>query len=232
MPETLYLVCGLLSDETVWEHQIDAFSRNYDVRVAKFPGYESIGKMARAVINEAPDQFSMAGHSMGGRVALEVYRMLAGRIRRLALLDTGIYPAHEREPRLRQELIDSARLHGMKAMAETLWIPSLIHPDRLDDASLTERLSAMAQRTTVEQFERQIRALLNRPDMSGLLSTIECNTLVLCGRQDQWASEKQHVEMARRIRNADLEIIDHCGHMTTMEHPRRVTDLLLEWLSP
>lgn len=231
MRDTLFLVCGLLSDETVWAHQTEALSASCDVRVSKFPGYDSIERMARTIVDQAPERFSLAGHSMGGRVALEVYRALADRVERLALLDTGIYPAHEKEPELRQELIDTARSRGMKAMAEELWIPSIIHPDRLHDRSLTERLVAMAERNTVEQFERQIRALLNRPDMSDLLPRIHCPTLILCGRQDQWASERQHVEMAGKIRGAKLETIDHCGHLTTMERPARVTELLLEWMA-
>jgi pimeloyl-ACP methyl ester carboxylesterase len=120
----------------------------------------------------------------------------------------------------------------MKAMAEEQWIPSLIHPDRLRDTELVSALSEMAQRNSPRQFETHIRALLNRPDMSDLLPGIHCKTLICCGRQDAWASANQHVEMAQMINGAELTVIENCGHMTTMESPQQVTDLLKGWMTP
>jgi pimeloyl-ACP methyl ester carboxylesterase len=230
MADTLFLVCGLLSDATVWRHQLPALADHCEVRVQGFPGYDSIPRMARDLLDGAPERFSIAGHSMGGRVALEVFRLSRERIGRLALLDTGVYPAHQKEAGNRQELTDMAFAQGMDAMARRVWIPSLLHPDRLRDAELVEALAAMALRNTPEQLASQIQALVNRPDMRELLPQIRCRTLVCCGREDAWASANQHVEMARLIPGARLEIIDHCGHMVMMEHPRRVTDLLLQWL--
>ena len=229
-PETLYLVCGLLSDETVWQHQLAALGDAYEIRIASFPGFDSIGAMAQDLIDGAPERFSIAGHSMGGRVALEVYRAIGERVDRLALLDTGIHPAHPNEPALRQLLIDMARDRGMGAMAEEEWIPSILHPSRHHDSELVKALSEMAQRSSLEQFENQIKALLNRPDMSALLPRIRCKTLICCGREDAWASENQHIEMARLIEGSELAVLEDCGHMTTMEKPAEVSQLLLDWM--
>jgi len=229
--KTLYLVCGLLSDGTVWQHQRQPLSGTFDIRIASFPGYDSITDMAQSIIHDAPERFSMAGHSMGGRVALEVYRTIGDRVDRLALLDTGIHPAHPNEHALRQVLVDLAYEHGMQAMAEQEWIPSIIHPSRYHDSELVQALSDMAQRNTPQQFENQIRALLNRPDMSSLLPAIRCTTLIACGRQDAWASENQHKEMNRLIVNSELAVLEQCGHLATMEKPKKVTQLLFDWMA-
>lgn len=227
--ETLYLVCGLISDETVWKHQSVLLAESFDLRIAKFPGCNSIPGMAEQIVTEAPEQFSIAGHSMGGRVALEVFRLAGERISKLALLDTGIYPAHELEAEKHQVLIDIAHEHGMKAMA-TEWVPTLIHPDRLDNAELVNELSEMAQRNTPEQFENHIKALVERPDMRNLLPGIRCRTLVCCGRQDAWAPVKHHIEMAAMIKGAKLQIIENSGHMTMMEQPQQVSTLIHNWM--
>lgn len=227
--ETLYLVCGLISDETVWKHQSGLLAEILDVRIAKFPGYNSISRMAEQIVTGAPKCFSIAGHSMGGRVALEVCRLVGERISKLVLLDTGIYPAHEHEAKKCQALIDIAREHGMKVMAKE-WVPTIIHPDRLDDAELVNELSEMAQRNTPEQFTSHIKALLERPDMRELLPGINCRTLVCCGRQDAWTPVRQHIEMASKIKGAKLEIIENSGHMTMMEQPRQVSNLMYDWM--
>jgi pimeloyl-ACP methyl ester carboxylesterase len=230
LTDTLFLVCGLMSDRAIWEAQIPSLAAYSEVRVLNFPGFDSITRMAESALENAPERFSIAGHSMGGRVALEMYRLAGERVDRLALLDTGIYPAHPKEPEDRQVLIDAAFTDGMESMARKHWIPTLLHPDRLEESKLVEPLVAMANRNTPEQMAAQLHALLHRPDMRALLPTISCPALVCCGREDAWASARQHSEMAALIPGAHLEIIEHCGHMATMEYPQRLTELMLQWL--
>ena len=57
---------------------------------------DSLVTMAERILHNAPAVFDLAGHSMGGRVALEVMRLAPIRVRRLALLGTG-YRAKERD---------------------------------------------------------------------------------------------------------------------------------------
>ena len=45
----------------------------------------------------------------------------------------------------------------------------------------------MVMRATPEQHQRQIRALLNRPDVRPLLPTIKGPVLVMVGRQGRWS---------------------------------------------
>src|ERR1035437_1729117 len=98
MVQTICLLSGLLCDETVWATQVDALRQRHDVKVMHFAGFNSIGAMAAHVLANTPERFLLAGHSMGGRVALEVYRQAPERVQKLALLDTGYGPAAADEP--------------------------------------------------------------------------------------------------------------------------------------
>lgn len=64
-----------------------------------------------------------------------------------------------------------------------------------------------------------------------LPASIKCPTLVLCGRQDQLTPLDRHEEMAAGIKGARLEIIEDCGHMSTMEKPDEVNQALRRWLA-
>ena len=104
--DSIVLVPGLMCDETVWRHQIDAFGADYEVRVADHGMLNSLGAMAERILDEAAPTFALVGHSMGGRVALEVLARAPERVARVALLDTGykgVAPgeAGEREALLR-----------------------------------------------------------------------------------------------------------------------------------
>lgn len=177
--------------------------------------------------------FALAGHSMGGRVALEVVRRAPQRVRKLALLDTGYQPRApgepgEKERAQRQALLELARTRGMRAMGEQ-WARGMVHPDRLGSAVFQEIL-AMIERSTPQRFEGQVRALLERPDATPVLGAIECPTLLLCGRQDGWSPLARHEEMQRAIPGATLAVIEDSGHMSPMEQPQAVSEALAGWL--
>lgn len=226
---------GLMCDHAVWEAQVAALSTQYTCFVADYGEADSITAMAeRALVAMPQARFSVAGHSMGGRVALELVRRIPQRIARLALLDTGYQArpaaeAGEEEARKRQRLLDLARAQGMRAMGRE-WVQRMVHPRRLDDEALLEAILAMIERKSTAIFAAQIRALLSRPCAETLLGQIHCPTLILCGRQDAWSPLARHQRMVQLVSGASLAVIEDSGHMTTMEQPAAVTAALSAWL--
>ncbi len=178
--------------------------------------------------------FALAGHSMGGRVALEVLRAAPGRVVRLALLDTGYRsrpdgtPGDDERAR-RYALLALARERGMRAMGRE-WMRAMVHPARLNDAALVDAILDMVGRQTPDRYAGQIDALLARPDVTGLLRSIDVPTLVACGRQDAWSPLEQHEEIAALIPGCRLAVFEDCGHMAPMEQPRVVAAALVDWL--
>lgn len=227
---TLMLLPGLLCDEAVWEPQIAAFGSEFEIQTVDFRGYDSFDAMANAVLDQAPPRFSMAGHSMGGRVALEVIRHAPERVERLALLSTGAHPVMPDEPEKRQVLIDLAWAEGMPVLSRA-WIPPMIHPSRRHDEALVEAMIAMWCRSTPAIHEGQIRAALNRQDQRLILPTITCPTLVLCGAEDPLNPVQAQKDIAAAIPGARLAIIPDCAHMVTVEQPKAVNVYLREWLA-
>jgi pimeloyl-ACP methyl ester carboxylesterase len=227
------LLPGLVCDATVWTHAATALRAHAPVSIAAYDSLDSLGAMAEKVLHEAPSRFALAGHSMGGRIALEMFRRAPERIAGLALMDTGTQPlaigeAGEREKSGRHELLDIARTRGMAAMAAR-WVQGMIWAPRLQETALVNSVIDMFARSSPEVFGAQIRALLARPDAGPLLSQVACPALVLCGEQDSWAPAARHREMAEKIPGATLSLVADCGHMCTLERPEAVTRALLDW---
>jgi len=228
------LLPGLNCDAAVWAPQVAALKDQASCVVPAWGLRDSLTAMAEQVLAEAPsERFSVAGHSMGGRVALEVMRLAPQRVERLALLSTGTHPlaagaAGEKERAGRMLLLQIARTQGMRAMAQE-WARGMVHPDRIGTPLFDEILDMLA-RGSAEQFDAQINALLHRPDAAALLPAIQCPTLVLTGRDDSWSGPAQHEAMAAAIPHAQLVIVEHSGHMCTMERPQAVSAALAGWL--
>lgn len=234
MATTLMLLPGLNCDAAVWAPQVTALQGQANCVIPAWGLRDTLTAMARQVLDEAPTQrFSMAGHSMGGRVALEVMRLAPQRVERLALLDTGTHPlaageAGEKEKAGRMALLKIAQERGMRVMAQE-WAKGMVHPDRIG-GPIFEEVLAMFDRGSAAQYAAQINALLNRPDAAPLLPGINCPTLVLTGRQDAWSGPAQHEAMAAAIPGAQLLIVEDSGHMTTMEQPQVVSVALTSWM--
>jgi pimeloyl-ACP methyl ester carboxylesterase len=230
----LLLLPGLLCDDAAWAPVVARLRGIADCRIAAYGDTDRLAAMAQRALAGAPARFAIAGHSMGARVAMEVYRLAPERVSGLALLDTGCQAlpagaAGEQERARRLALVDLARVEGMRAMGRE-WMRPMVHPARLADAALVEAILAMVERRTPEQFAAQIRALLERRDLTELLRSVHVPTLIACGRDDAWSPVAQHEAMAALVPHSRLAIFDDCGHMAPMERPHAVASALAEWL--
>ncbi len=231
----LLLIPGLLCDGAVWTEQIKVLSPLVDCVVATHGMADSIETMAVQALHLLPPgrSFSVAGHSMGGRCALEIARIAPERLQRLALLDTGFQArvsgtVGTAEAEQRMKLLALARSEGMRSMGRE-WARGMVHPSRWD-TEVFEEILQMIERFTPDQFEAQIHALLHRPDATQLLPKITAPTLLLCGREDVWSPLARHQQMQELMSGSRLEVIEHCGHMSTMEQPCDVAHAMTDWL--
>jgi pimeloyl-ACP methyl ester carboxylesterase len=228
---TICLLPGLLCDATVWEAQITALAGKGEgeVHAADLWGLSSFPAMAEKVLDETRGPMAVVGHSMGARVAFEMWRLAPERVQKLALLSTGFHPPGPHEEAKRMALVQLGYEQGMGAVAER-WLPPMVHPDRVHDQALMAPLKAMVRRATPQIFEGQQRAGLTRPDAGPYLDEIACPTLIMVGREDGWSPPAQHEQMARRIKGSELVLVEHSGHMVTVEQPEAVNRALAAWL--
>lgn len=231
----LLLAPGLMCDATSWG-SVPSMLSGFDCRVVDHGMADSLTQMAEQLLAHAPERFALAGHSMGGRVALEVMRIAPQRVTHLGLFDTGHLPkpagaAGDEEVRKRMALLAIAREQGVRAMASE-WVKGMVAPQRLSDRSLIDAILDMFERKTADIFERQLRALIQRPDATPVLQQIKVPTLVLCGELDAWSPPAQHQVIADYIpaRPSVVTIAD-CGHMAMQEQPEAVAHAMGQWLS-
>jgi pimeloyl-ACP methyl ester carboxylesterase len=226
----LLLLPGLTCDAAVWRAQIAAFEADYDVRVPDFHGLESFDAMAEEALALAGDRpFALAGHSMGGRVAMQVAATAPDRVLRLALLDTGAHLPTPGEAESRLALVATGEREGIEAVIQA-WLPPMLAPANRANRALWDEIAAMQRRATVQTLKRQQRALLNRRDGFAQLDTVRVPTAFITGALDGWAPPEQHLEMQAHVPGSTLTVIEDCGHMAPMEAPEAVNRAFAAWL--
>ncbi len=236
MKPTLILLPGLMCDITAWQPLLPGLTEIAHCKVADHGMADSLSQMARQVLDQAPERFALAGHSMGGRVALELMRISPERVTHLGLFDTGHLPlpagsAGQAEIAKRMGLLALARSHGVRAMAAE-WVQDMVAPDRLQDSPLIESILDMLERKSADVLERQLRALIQRPDATDVLRQLRCPTLLLCGELDSAAPPSQHQAMADEIpARPGVASLPGCGHMAMQEQPDVVLRQMRDWLA-
>lgn len=235
MRPTLILAPGLMCDATSWG-VLPSRLAEFDVHVVDHGQADSLVMMAKQLLADAPARFALAGHSMGGRVALEVMRLAPERVTHLGLFSTGhlpilVGPAGEEEVRKRMALLGIAREQGVRAMAAE-WVKGMVAPQRLSDAVLIDAVLDMLERKSADILERQLRALIQRPDATAVLQAVQVPTLVLCGELDAWSPPAQHQAIAELIpARPAIVSVPRGGHMVMQEEPQAVLQAMRQWLS-
>ncbi|MGO9377711.1 MAG: alpha/beta fold hydrolase [Dissulfurispiraceae bacterium] len=223
------LLPGLLCNERLWVAQTKALAGLAHSSTLDLNSYKSIAAMADAILDKAPEQFALAGFSMGGCVALEIIARAPERVCRLALLSTN---AGGLLPPVRQHLqnsIASIEAGGFDAYLVDAF-PNYVAHERVQDHALWDTFAGMAKSLGPAVAVRQMLALLEYPGFKYDLGQISCTTAIICGREDQRTPVSVHKKLAEEIPAAKLSIIEHAGHFTPLEQPLAVTDALRDWL--
>lgn len=226
---TVLLLPGLLEDADAFE---DLIGGTRDVAVpivADMTRADTIPGLAKNALEQAPEgPLFVAGHSMGGYVALEIARQAPARVARLALLNTNARPDSPESAENRRRLMALAD-RDFEAVINSL-MPRLMTEEHLQDPVLTGIIAAMAHGVGKEAFKRQEQAIIGRIDSRPHLGAIRCPTHVIAARNDAIMPVEILEEMASGIRGASLEVVENCGHMASIEQPAEVTRIMRRWI--
>ncbi|MEO8829488.1 aldolase/citrate lyase family protein [Lapillicoccus sp.] len=218
---------GMLGDRSTWQ---DVAADLADVAQPSFPridGHDTVEAMAAALLAQAPAHFAVAGHSLGGIVALEMARQAPERVTRLALVNTSARDASPEQLQSWAELTARTRSGEFVDVAAQLGRDTL--PEGGRDANLVARNTAMATTVGPEGFLRQLAAQAVRPDSRPALSAITVPTVVISGTLDEVCPPALQEELAAGILDA-RHVVVTAGHMAPLEAPREVASALRDWL--
>jgi pimeloyl-ACP methyl ester carboxylesterase len=214
----------------MYSDQIAVLSLAHSCSVGDITRSNSIEQLARDVLADAPPRFALVGLSMGGIVALELYRRAPERITHIALLDTTPNADLPDRSELRLQQIAAVERGELPALLKSSLAPQYLAARNREATALLRPILQMGMDLGPAVFRSQSLALRSRRDNRDLLPAIDCPALVLCGREDRLCPVDVHLEMAASIPRADLTVLSGTGHLSTMEAPEAVTGALQQLL--
>jgi pimeloyl-ACP methyl ester carboxylesterase len=173
--------------------------------------------IARAVV---------CGLSMGGYVALALWRRHPARVRALVLADTRATADDAAQRARRDVLAEVARREGSAAVAESQLPGALGRSTRTTAPARVEAFRALMAGASVDGIVGALAAMRDRPDATPTLAGITVPTLVVVGAEDVLTPPKDARALAGAIPGARLVEIPAAGHVSAWEQPARFAEAL------
>ncbi len=245
--ETLVMIHGLGSSGNIWQAQKDFLQTDFQVVTLDLPGHGKSGWMPVTLIEMALDirqilsslgtsQFSLIASSMGGLVALELYRHLAQDIMRISLV--GGIPKFAKGPNYPAGLdigkirMLSLQFDGDYASVLDIFFRSLFtmkerESERFKWVKEMRQGEPLPQREALKHF----LDILEKADLRDRVSQVICPLQFITGTEDYICPRAIMDWVAGHTHNARFDFIDGCGHLPFLievdEYNRLLEDFLL-----
>jgi len=220
----------------MWEPQVKALSARFRVIA---PDYRGLGRSRPAPQASTMELLSgdlvtllrglgirrpsVAGCSMGGYLAFELYRRAPELVRALALCDTRAGADTVAGRQGRETFAQNALAKGLGWVAED-FCPKLLKPD--PDPAVLAQVKALTAEGTPEGVAAAQRGMALRKDSVPTLSRIQVPTLVVVGEHDQLTPVAEAQAMRAGIPGARLAIVPGAGHLPNLEAAATVSQQL------
>lgn len=228
---TLVFVHGAGSSATIWGPLIEQLGDRWPVLAPNLPGHGGDAGPRRQTIEEYATWLEadladrtdgpvvLAGHSMGGAIALETALRRRADLAGLILVSTGA------RLRVAPEVLAGIRADfepTMLRMGEYAFSPEA--PLELRKESQV-RLRQASPETVHADF-----AACDVFDVLARLERIDLPSLVLCGTEDRLTPPRYSQHLAQQIPGARLELIEGGSHMLPAEQPADLALPIAEFL--
>lgn len=175
-------------------------------------------------VRRVPGPVGLIGQSLGAIVAMAALVREPDAFAGAMLMSTN-----PRAPRADQRHAwdDSAarvRAGGFDAVVTEIVATMFAHPD--PPPPLLDLARRMAYEVGPERFLQQLDLQASRTDLRPLLSRVQCPVLVVAGGRDRLCDMRAHEEIAAATPVARLAVIEHAGHLFTLEDPQAAVRVL------
>jgi 3-oxoadipate enol-lactonase len=238
--EPIVMIHGFPLAHEVWNAQSQALSRTHRaIRVdlrgmgeSSVPGGPYLMETLAADVAAVLDKLSIerawiAGHSLGGYVALAFARMFSERVAGLALVCSRLAADAPAVAAARYELADRAESEASMQPVWDAFEPRLFAPETLAaKREIVETTRALALRNDPHGAAAMLRGMAVRDDASDIASDLDVPVVVVAGARDANVPAAEAEAIAGAFPRGRLLLCERSGHLPMLEEPGRVTEAL------
>ena len=238
----LLFIHGFPLNRRAWAHQVEAFKSRHRVIALDLRGFGESGSTSGPVSmsNFAEDVLALldhlvtgpvilAGHSMGGYIALAFAKAYPQWLRGLALVGTKAGRDTSEIAKARRETAEKVRKEGAAVVVDAM-APKMLSPKNQEEGVAAKVRDLMAP-ASPQGIVGALLGMAERPDAGGWLGSIRVPTLVITGADDSIIPVSESEALVRSIPEAQLKVIPKAGHLVAVDQAEAFNEALKDWLA-
>jgi len=236
----ILFVHGLMCDSRMFAHQVTELSRDHHVITMDLRGHgqsdtssgpfsiRDVSKDLMKVLDALGiTRAIFAGHGVGGAAALHVALTDPDRILALIMMNATADEEASGDALKARAFGAALKLAGPRKELLQLVAKSLFsHTCHVAHPDIVEAWIADAVNINAAGVQQAIEMMVRRPSLDQRLERLEMRALAIAGSEDTvtpWALQQRLVD---RMPNARMKTIQRAGHLSPIEKPQELTDLL------
>ncbi len=239
----ILLIHGQPFNRSMWDDQKDFLSKNHRLIIPDLRGYGESGVTEGIVLLDelaldlihlldqlTIDKAIVIGLSMGGQIALELFRLKPGLFKGIVLADTDARAEDEKGYQNRLALAARILSDGMEKFTEERIRQFMCAGTFENKPEVVTRVANMMKTTNPAGSAAAQRGRAERLDYTSLLKKIDFPALIVVGDKDEFTPIESATYMHERITNSTLAVIADSGHIANMEQPDEFNKALEKFL--
>lgn len=227
----LVLLHGFPLDHHLWDEVVPLLEDTFDVIVPDLRGFgnSTVIDIPRSMDDYAADIASLidqlniqkaaiAGHSMGGYVALAFARLYPNRVSGLGLVSSQVLSDPPERKEGRYKSAKDVEAHGIGSVVDAM------APKFTADERLQAYARASMERQQPAAYIGALKAMAERPDSTNLLSSFQFPMVIIHGDADALIPIDRAREVKAALPQAHLVEIAGAGHLPMLEAAQRTAE--------
>jgi len=179
------------------------------------------------------DPCHFVGFSMGGMVAMRIAIRYPELIKSLLLIDTSSEPDPHADRFQNKMMLWVVKYIGLRPIANKIismfFGPFFLKDLERQDIRSTWKKHFLSNNRSGLVFA--VKGVFSRKGITENLQRIEVPTLILWGDHDDLTDGEEAEILSSNIKNSELRTIPRAGHMSPVEEPEKVNELIIEFLN-
>jgi 3-oxoadipate enol-lactonase len=229
----LVLIHGYPLDHTIWDKVMPLLENDFDLLLPDLRGFgesaaprtgylltDMAADIAALLDSLGIEKAVIAGHSMGGYVALAFVHAYPQRALGLGLVASQARADPPERKTVRYQEAEHILAHGVGEVAASMSVKLTADP------ALQAALRALILHQRPKGLAGALRAMAERPDATPFLAEFDFPVTIVHGLADGLVPIERAREMKRLVKNSYLVEVEDAGHMPMLEAPQVTAKIL------
>ncbi|HLP21154.1 MAG TPA: alpha/beta hydrolase [Chitinophagales bacterium] len=230
--EAIVLLHGLFGGLSNFNHLIEHFSRKYKVSIPLLPLYDlevdqttitgMVDYIDEFIEYKGYDKIHLIGNSLGGHIAQMYYLRKPNKVKTMTLTgSSGLFENSLGDTYPRKGDYDFVK----KKTEATFYDPAMATKELTDEVFeiVNNRVKAIRMVVLAKSAVRQ--------NLRDEIPNMRLPVCLIWGKDDTITPAFVAEEFRKLLPNAELHLIDRCGHAPMMEHPQQFNSILEGFLA-